>query len=226
MAQRANLEIRGNRVFTDKELRSHLKEELETIEEYGLTSARADDAAFFLELFYKKHGYATAEVSYTIESANRFRLNVFEGPLVHLGKIDFIGNHDVPARKLFKYAVSPTRERYPRLKSALPFVSNDINEGANLVQRFYVSQGYIHCTVDSPSYEYVRPDLVTARIVVHEGQQYFFGNLNFVGPTIYGAGSVARPDPGFASASLHRRASDRYSAAVAGLLTRRAVITR
>ncbi|MGB8343191.1 MAG: hypothetical protein WCE51_16525, partial [Chthoniobacterales bacterium] len=106
--QGAFLEIRGNRVFTDKELRSHLKEELETIEEYGLTSARADDAAFFLELFYKKHGYARADVSYTVESANRFRLNVFEGPLVHLGKIDFIGNHDVPARKLFKYAVSLT----------------------------------------------------------------------------------------------------------------------
>ena len=186
VAQRTNLEIRGNRVFTDKELRSHLKEELETIEEYGLTSARADDAAFFLELFYKKHGYARASVSYTMESANRCRLDVSEGPLVRLGGIDFIGNRQVPAPKLFNYAVSATRERYPRGKTPLPFVSNDINDGAGLVQRFYISQGYIHCTVDSPTYEYVRPDLVTARIVVHEGQQYFFGNINFVGPTIYG----------------------------------------
>ncbi|MGH8091956.1 MAG: BamA/OMP85 family outer membrane protein [Chthoniobacterales bacterium] len=184
-AQRANLEIRGNTAFRDKELRSTLKEQLATIEQYGLTSARADDVAFFLELFYKKHGYAKVSVSYTIVSANRFRLDVSEGPLVHLGKIDFIGNRQVPSAKLFEFAVSPTRERYSKAQATLPFVSSDLDEGANLVQRFYVSEGYLQGTVAPPSYEYVQPDLVTARIVVHEGQQYFFGKVNFVGPTIY-----------------------------------------
>src|SRR5262245_25079477 len=87
VAQQANLEIRGNRSFAEKELRSQLKEQLATIDQFGLTSARADDAAFFLELFYKKHGYAKVDVSYHLESANRFRLDVDEGPLVHLQQI-------------------------------------------------------------------------------------------------------------------------------------------
>src|SRR5262249_48512024 len=91
VAQQANLEIRGNVAFKEKELRSQLKEQLTTIQQFGLTTARADDAAFFLELFYKKHGYAKVNVSYKIESANRFRLDIEEGPLVHLGKIVFVG---------------------------------------------------------------------------------------------------------------------------------------
>jgi outer membrane protein insertion porin family len=187
VAQAANLEIVGNAAFTDKELRSQLKEQITFIQQNGLTAARADDAAFFLELFYKKHGYAKVHVSYTLVSANRFRLGISEGPLVHLGQLIFVGNRQVPSAKLFDYAVGPTRERVSKAQPLLPFVPGDLEEGASLVQRFYISEGYVECAVEPPTYEYVRPDLVTARIVIHEGQQYFFGKVNFVGPTIYGA---------------------------------------
>ena len=186
VAQQANVEIVGNTAFSEKELRSQLKEQITFIEQNGLTPARADDAAFFLELFYRKHGYAKVSVNYTLLSANRFRLTIAEGPLVHLGQLLFIGNKQVPADKLFNYAVGPTRERVSRSQALLPFVPGDLEEGASLVQRFYLSQGYVDCMVEPPTYEYVRPDLVTARIVIHEGQQYFFGNINWVGPTIYG----------------------------------------
>ena len=186
VAQQANLEIRGNHSFTEKELRSQLKEQLATIEQFGLTSARADDAAFFLELFYKKRGYAKVNVSYQILSGSRFRLEIDEGPLVHLGAISFVGNRHVPPDKLFQYAVGPTRERVSRTQKLLPFVPADLEEGANLVQRYYISEGFINCLIDPPAYDYVRPDLVNTRIVVHEGEQYFFGHIQFVGPTIYG----------------------------------------
>ena len=187
MAQRAHLEIRGNQAFDDRKLRAQLREQLATIEQYGLTNARGDDAAFFLELYYKKHGYARVKVSYSIQSGNRLRLDIVEGPLVHLGRIIFVGVHQLPEKKLFEYAVRPTRERFVRFRSVLPFVSTDIEEGADLVRRFYVSDGFIDCTIDKPAFDYVRPDLVDVRLVVHEGEQHFFGNIIFVGPTIYGA---------------------------------------
>ncbi|MEP6686136.1 MAG: hypothetical protein ABJB22_05110, partial [Verrucomicrobiota bacterium] len=53
-AQSANIEFRGAVAFSEKELRSQLKEQLTTVDELGLTSARGDDVAFFLELFYRK----------------------------------------------------------------------------------------------------------------------------------------------------------------------------
>ncbi len=186
VAQGANLEIRGNQVFDDKTLRSQLKEQIATIEQFGLTTARGDDAAFFLELYYKKHGYAKVKVSYALEGGNRLRLDLAEGPLVHLGQIVFVGARHLPEKKLLEYAVGPTQERFSKAQSPLPFVSTDIEEGADLVRRFYNSEGFINFTIEKPTYDYTRPALVDVRLVLHEGQQYFFGNINFVGPTIYG----------------------------------------
>jgi hypothetical protein len=47
-ARSTDLEIRGATAFKEEELRSVLKEEIATIHDFGLTAARADDAAFFL----------------------------------------------------------------------------------------------------------------------------------------------------------------------------------
>lgn len=185
-AQQVDLEIRGNTAFDEKALRSQLKEQLSTIAQFGLTSARGDDAAFFLELFYKKNGYAKVDVHYTVLAGNRLRLDINEGPLVHLGKVEFVGNNQLPTDKLFEYAVGPTRQRYSKAQGSLPFVPNDLNEGADLVQRYYVSEGFVEAVVTPPNSRYVQPDLVNSRIVIDEGRQYFFGAIDFVGPTIYG----------------------------------------
>ena len=50
-AERTDVEIRGAAAFKQDELRTILKEQITTIHDFGLTAARADDTAFFLELF-------------------------------------------------------------------------------------------------------------------------------------------------------------------------------
>src|SRR5436189_6424522 len=106
------IEFRGEQAFSEKELRVALKEEITTIDDFGLSPARADDLAFFLEVFYRKHGYAKVNVHYVIESSGRVRLDITEGPLMTLGKVIFDGNAKEPADKLFEYVVGSTRERY------------------------------------------------------------------------------------------------------------------
>jgi outer membrane protein insertion porin family len=188
-AQRTSvIEFRGQKAFDEKILRSELKEQISTIDQYGLTPARGDDAAFFLELFYRKHGYAKVSVRYSIESGEVLRLNIDEGPLVTLGLVNFVGNQSQPTDVLFDYAVGPTRERYSSLQAKLPFVAADVEEGAGLVQRRYVSQGFLAAKVDPPIYHYAEDgSRVDATIPITEGRQYFFGQINFVGETIYGA---------------------------------------
>src|ERR1051325_2118919 len=106
-AQRTSaIEFRGNAAFKEKELRSILKEQITTIDNYGLTAARGDDAAFFLELFYRKHGYAKVNVRYTIEG-DRLRLDINEGPLITLGLVNFVGNQHQSSEILFDYTVGP-----------------------------------------------------------------------------------------------------------------------
>ncbi len=152
--QASIIEFRGQQAFTEKELRSALKEEITTIEDFGLSPARADDMAFFLEVFYRKHGYAKVNVHYVIESGSRLRLDTTEGPRFMLRTIVFDGNAREPADKLFEYMVGPTRERYSQLEKKLPFVAADMEEGVHLVQRFYVTEGFLDVAVDPPGYKF------------------------------------------------------------------------
>ncbi|HEX4697452.1 MAG TPA: hypothetical protein VH254_07235, partial [Candidatus Udaeobacter sp.] len=181
------IEFRGQQAFTEKELRSALKEEITTIEDFGLNPARADDLAFFLEVFYRKHGYAKVNVHYVIESSERVRLDVTEGPRFMLQTVIFDGNVHESADKLFEYMVGPTRERYSRLEKRLPFVAADMEEGTRLVQRFYLAEGFLDVVVDPPRDRFqAQSNEVDVVVPVHEGRQYFFGSISFGGRTIYG----------------------------------------
>lgn len=188
-AKRASIiEFRGQQAFKDKELRVALKEEITTIEDFGLSPARADDLAFFLEVFYRKHGYAKVDVHYVIESGDRLRLDINEGPRFMLSRVIFDGNAHEPTDKLFEYLVGPTRERYSRLEKRLPFVGADLEEGTHLVQRFYVAEGFLNAVVDPPRDNFqAGSSEVAVTVPIHEGRQYFFGNITFSGQTVYGS---------------------------------------
>jgi outer membrane protein assembly complex protein YaeT len=182
-----NIEFSGERSFGEKELRSQLKEQIATLNELALTPARADDLAFFLEVFYRKHGFLKVSVHYKIEGGDRLRLEIDEGALMTLGTVTFEGNVAEPTQKLFDFAVGPTRERYSKLQRNLPFVANDIQEGADLVHRLYVAEGYLDVVIDPPRFTYRNEaNQVDVTIPIHEGRQYFFGDVSFSGQTIYG----------------------------------------
>lgn len=183
----SKIEFTGQQAFKDKDLRSAVKEQIATVDRYGLTPARADDLAFFVEVYYRKHGYTKATVKYKIESRDRLQLVIDEGPLMNLGTITFEGNQSEPTDKLFDFVVGPTRERYSKLQRNLPFVSADVQEGVGLVQRLYIAEGFLDARVDSPRYtnrdEVNRVDVI---VPIHEGRRYSFGSVRFHGQTIYG----------------------------------------
>ena len=183
-----NVEFVGQKAFSEKELRSAVKEQLATIDQFGLSAARADDLAFFVEVFYRKHGYTKATTHYKIESGSHLRVEIDEGALMDLGTITFEGNAHEPEKKLFDYVVGPTRQRYSKLQRTLPFVAADIQEGADLVRRLYVAEGFLDAVVDPPRYTFVnQANRVDVTIPIREGRQYFFGDVSFRGQTIYGA---------------------------------------
>ena len=180
-----NIAITGNTAFDEKELRTQLKEQITAINDLGLTAARADDAAFFLELFYRKQGYEKAEVQYTI-SGNRLRLAIDEGPRITLGTINFVGNENISNEKLFEFAVGPTRERYGKTERALPFVPGDIEEGVDLVRRLYISEGFLNAIVQAPKFTPAEGGTVmNATIAIVEGRRYSFGDITFAGNTVF-----------------------------------------
>ncbi|MGI9088237.1 MAG: BamA/OMP85 family outer membrane protein [Chthoniobacterales bacterium] len=185
IAQTANVEFAGATSFKEKELLSVLKEQISSIQELGLTAARADDAAFFLELYYRKHGFSKVAVSYHIVGNNRLRLEVVEGPRTTIRKINFVGNGTLASDKLFEFVVGPTRERYSKAETRLPYVLSDIDEGVDLVRRLYISEGFLNVIVQSPNVQPVDETFVDLTIAIVEGARYYFGGLSYSGRTVY-----------------------------------------
>ncbi|HJT82611.1 MAG TPA: POTRA domain-containing protein, partial [Chthoniobacterales bacterium] len=186
----AAIDFRGETAFNQKELRTALKDQIATIEQYGLSPARGDDVAFFLELFYRKHGYDKAHVRYSIQG-EQLILDIEEGPQYTLGEIKFVGNVSEPVDRLYDYAVGPTRERYSKLQTNLPFVASDLQEGAKLVERFYVAEGFLEAKVAPPEPHYREgTTIVDATIRISEGRQYFFGKVTFTGNTVYDSATL------------------------------------
>src|SRR5438132_9678087 len=56
------VEFSGEQAFKEKDLRSAVKEQLTTVDRYGLTPARANDLAIFVEVSYHKHGHTNASM--------------------------------------------------------------------------------------------------------------------------------------------------------------------
>ena len=134
IAQNSNVVINGATAFKEDELRSQLKEQIAAISQLGLTPARADDAAFLLQLYYRKNGFEKADVHYTI-SGSRLRLSIFLNVFdVHVNRVpvgggvtvcefrkgEFMNAMNAQPGLRFKPAVRVENAR-PDLVDAIPF---------------------------------------------------------------------------------------------------------
>ena len=181
------VQFSGVTAFTDSDLRDTLFDALDDIKNDGLTPATADDAAFFLELYYRKNGYTFVDTNYTVVNSKLLRLNVKEGPLVILGDIKFNGNeHFKDPTNFQQYIIGQTRERFPASRKELPYVDADVQKGIDLVQRYYLSQGYLEARVGEPSVEYANGNTrANLTVPIIEGRAYHFGAVTLNGPLVF-----------------------------------------
>jgi outer membrane protein insertion porin family len=169
----------GNTKFTEKELRTALSDQLASIQQQGLTVPLADDAAYYLAVFYRRHGYPAADVKYNIK-ANYLQLAIFEGRYYKLGAIYFDGNTTFKPEELREYMVGSTRARLSQFTKELPFVESDLVTGTSLLQSYYVSEGFPQVQIVKLA---TRPDeargAIDATVTIKEGPRFFFGPIRF-----------------------------------------------
>lgn len=178
----------GVTAFNEADLSDALADPFDTLQHEGVTNATADDAAFFLELFYRKNGYPFAAGSYKIAGSKELQLIIEEGPLVALGDIRFSGNaHYEDPTNFQQYIVGTTRERFPASRKELPYVEADVKKGAELVQRFYLAEGFLDVKTAAPVVEYVDGSTkANISVAITEGQRYRFGAVSLDGPLVFG----------------------------------------
>ena len=183
--EQAQITFTGVTKFRESELRDALGDQVQEIKDSGLSAASADDAAFFLGLFYHKHGYSQADVKWAIDGGS-LALNVSEGVFTQIEEVTFTGNQSIPSLKLRDYLLGATRERLSLMQRTLPYISADIETGVERIRGLYQEEGFLDSVVDQPEIIFSQDKTrVLIKVTVHEGMQYHFGKLNFTGDLVF-----------------------------------------
>ncbi|QXP60163.1 outer membrane protein assembly factor [Olleya sp. HaHaR_3_96] len=148
----------------------------------------------YLESKYKKDGFLNAKVNVnTIEVVNdsidksivNMVVAINRGEKVKVKDIDFEGNSILSDKNLRK-AMKNTKKKNPiRVLKRSKFIEADYKEDLASVVDKYKEVGYRDARIISDSLMDNKDKTVSLKIKVEEGEKYTFGEVTFIGNTVY-----------------------------------------
>lgn len=147
----------------------------------------------YLQNKYKKDGYLGAKVKITTtpitDSINKSRVNMFvgidKGSKVKVSSIEFEGNEVLKDKKLRK-AMKNTKQINPiRILKRSKYIKEDYKTDLVSVVDKYKENGYRDARILSDTIIIKNEDRIAIKIKVEEGEKYYYGDINFVGNTVY-----------------------------------------
>lgn len=147
----------------------------------------------YLENKYKKKGFLNAKVSITttevIDSVQKSRvnmlLNIDKGNKIKIKNIVFSGNEKFKRKRLLK-ALKKTKKKNPiRLLKRSKYIEANYREDlVNLIDK-YKESGYRDARIISDSIIKNDDETISLKITLEEGEKYTYGNIIFLGNTVY-----------------------------------------
>jgi outer membrane protein insertion porin family len=188
----ASFEIlfQGNEALSEAKLRREAAAELKAFDEQGHRTADIDDAAYQMQLAYRKGGYAFAKVDYQIEKNDitKVTFTISEGPRVIIRTIIFSGNQAFNEEALKAFFEKGRTGLFGMHE--LPFVRSDFNAAIDEIRQSYIAQGYLDVVVEAPKLEFAEDrSFVDCYIAIQEGLQYTVFRIEFHGDVIENATS-------------------------------------
>jgi outer membrane protein insertion porin family len=113
----------------------------------------------------------------------RLLFDVDQGARVKIDRLEFVGNDNVPYRKLRK-EMENTKERR-RLFASSKFDEEKYDEDQQAVIKYYNTQGYRDARIVRDSIWRDENGHLVLRMYVDEGRQYYFRNIYWKGNSIY-----------------------------------------
>ncbi len=146
----------------------------------------------YLENKYKKDGYFNTKVTIrTIAdttSGNNVNMlvGIDKGDKIKIEKIAFEGNTKFSDARLRKAMKNTKQINRIRLLKASKFVKSKYNDDLNKVVDAYKEKGYRDARIISDSvWLDKKRDKLAINIKVEEGQKYYFGDIKFIGNSVY-----------------------------------------
>jgi len=176
----------GATAFPEKQLTAAIADQITEMNQSGVTPATADDAAFFLSIYYRNQGYSAVTVDSAVLGEHSVQLSVHQGPLTLLSGLDFKGVSGLPVDSLKADILSDTQARLPSKKTPIPFVQSDVDTGLDRIRGLYAASGFLDAVVDPPQVTFNSAKTAASVVItVHEGIQYHFGQVNFEGDLVF-----------------------------------------
>jgi len=154
----------------------------------------------YVENKYKKDGFYNTKVNITTtvdttagENNVKMLVSIDKGKKIKVREIDFTGNEQFTDGKL-KRTMKNTKEKHIyRFFKTSKFIKEKYKEDLTSVMDKYKENGYRDARVvsDTVIFNANKKDL-TIKINVEEGRKYYFGNIKFLGNTVYSDQGLGR----------------------------------
>jgi outer membrane protein insertion porin family len=146
----------------------------------------------YIENKYKKEGYYNTKVTITTTadttSTNQVNMlvRVDKGDKVKISKIEFEGNKQLSDATLRK-AMKDTKQKNPiRIFKASKFIKDKYKADLEKVIANYKEKGYRDARILSDTIVYdKKKNTLAIKVDVEEGNKYYFGDIKFLGNTVY-----------------------------------------
>lgn len=146
----------------------------------------------YIENKYKKDGYYNTKVNINVvkdtSTVNQVNMvvNIDKGQKIKIDAIDFVGNEKLSDKTLRK-AMKDTKEKSLfRILKASKFIKSKYKTDLEKVIASYKEKGYRDARILSDSITYNKDkNALSIKINVEEGNKYYFGNIKFLGNTVY-----------------------------------------
>ncbi len=145
----------------------------------------------YIENKYKKDGYYNTKVTInTVKDTSAVNLvnmivKIDKGEKVKIKEIDFIGNTQL-SDKVLRGAMKDTKQKKLLTLKASKFIKGKYKTDLEKVISAYKERGYRDARILSDSVVYNKDiNAIKINIKVEEGHKYYFGNIKFLGNTVY-----------------------------------------
>ncbi len=139
---------------------------------------------------YKKNGFLNTKVSINTRpdslgiNNERMLINIDLGDRVKINSINFEGNKIVKSSNL-KKQMKKTKTKLPgRFWKKSKFIEEDYKNDLSAIVDYYKEKGYRDARILADSV-LVDKNTIDLNIEINEGNKYYFGNINFLGNSIY-----------------------------------------
>ncbi len=156
-----------------------------------ITESLIANSKNYIQNKYKKQGYLNARVFIATSvdtsetNAQNMVINLDKGDKVKVRKIEFEGNDKISNAKLRKSMKNTKKKQFGRVWKKSKFINEDYDEDLTSLIDKYAEQGYRDARILSDTIVNVNKRNIDVKIKVEEGDKYYFGDIDFVGNSVY-----------------------------------------